>query len=103
MAKKLSPTAERLLGFVREATRRDEHGDLVSFFVPRTTPIREVFGTLIKSGHGYVVGGSGDANALRALERVGLIKRCRSESYWYEVTEAGIAEYDRILARRKKA
>ena len=95
MAAKLSNRAELLLGAVREGS--DPSTGRV--WLPRLKGTYRIYGE-DQGTYGFTPGGSGDAVNLKNLERRGLISPNDLADYAYIVTEAGIAEYEKIAIRR---
>lgn len=89
---KLSERAKLLLYFIDEAAEKDwGHGVSKSFFVPKSSMYHYYHNN--KSQNTYI-SGAGDANALKGLERKGLIRRPKTSlpnDYVYETTEDGHA------------
>jgi hypothetical protein len=96
MARPLSNRAELLLGLVREGSD-PETGHV---WIPRTTGAHRIYGE-DQGSYGFTPGGAGDAVILKSLERRGFISPNSLTSYAYIVTYSGIAEYDRVAARRR--
>jgi hypothetical protein len=93
--KPLSNRAELLLGVVREGSDPDTGRT----WIPRERGTYRIYGE-IQDGYGLTVSGSGDVQTLKALERRGLISPSKLTYYAYIITDAGIAEYEKIAARR---
>ncbi len=90
---KLSDRAIVLLKIVDEATDKDwASGKLSRYFVPQPPMFGTYFFTFRGKKFDTMVSGSGDANALKGLERKGLIERprnCPLGPYCYAITEEG--------------
>lgn len=90
----LSDRAAILLCLINDHTERGEDGKLTGFWVPRASRYGQTCPML---GGRIYVSGSGDAGALRALERRGLTRRREVSAYSYSVTEDGILHIERCL------
>jgi len=97
MNKKLSERAKVLLWIVAEHTERDwETGELHRFFVPQSDAYFVRRNGRMDSSY---VSGSRDANALKGLERAGLIERPKTSlpnKYVYALTEDGLLAVEQL-------
>lgn len=92
--KRLSDRAAILLCLINDHTTRGDDGRLISFWIPSADRWGQACPTL---GGRIHVSGSGDAGALRAIERRGFALRQKVGSFSYAVTEDGVLHVERCL------
>ena len=96
---KLSERAKSLLMLIDQNTERNPDGELKRFWVPSAYTQYFYIGKELSE---IWVQGSGDANALKGLERKGLIKRPNTQlpnKFVYAITEDGRLAIEQMQER----